>query len=984
MALEFRVLGTLEVTSDGGRVSLPSTRHQRVVAALLLAPNSVVPVSKLVEAVWDDEPPATAVKQVQNCVSVLRERLGGGSRVIVTDGPGYRIVVTEDQLDLMRFHRGLSEARRLAAEGRLADAVREARAGLGLWRGSVLDGIHISVLTNRVTLLNEQRLGAVEQCVDWQLELGEHREVAAELMELVAEHPLREKLHAQLMLALNRCGRQADALQVFHELRIRLVEELGIDPGRDVLQLHERILAGEPRPPRAAPGPPAAEAGHDPVDDAPAPVAAVRDDRLDRAVRELASAISRQWTVEVEMRSLNRPEPVPLRWSSTGRQVAAVASAVLGAGADGDRPDCLGLSGGLDDVVEQFRKLPTRQLVVLGEPGAGKSVLAILLTLGLLAELRPDDPIPVLLPLASWNPHEEHLHAWLARRLVEEYPALANRSAYGPDAATRLVLEGRVVPVLDGLDETPPALHAAAIDALDRAVAGGRPVVVTCRSTDYELAVNQAGSMLARAAVVEIEPVGVDDAIAFLTARRRLGETRWQPVVDHLRRHPAGVLAQALGTPLMVDLARTAYAHPASDPADLCDTTRFPDRGTVERHLLDAYLPAVYRQAPAPPGQDDRPASARSYDPVRAERWLTFLARHAHRLPAGDLAWWQLDKAVPRPVSSLYLSLPAAVLFAVAGWLAGGPVIGLIYGLAFAGAGCLAHAVGRRPGPQRVEFRIRGTTRRFLSRFAIGVVMAVSLGLGWSLSVGFVLLLAVVFGLAVGVHVWLDTPVDARRVSSPASVLRNDRVAALWFSLSLTVSLGLFYGMAYAFTREVRFIDVLGGRFDFALVLAGGLAAALLGRFLMGNTGSVAYGLAGAVVGGLVFPRAPNPSSAVAVGIMFGLAVGLATGLSRAWGYSVLTRLWLAVRGHTPFRLLRFLDDAHRRGVLRQVGAVYQFRHLRLEERLSDRATQEAGSSARRRAGLRKGAQPSVPKGDRSPDVAATDQRGNMSVTRPS
>jgi DNA-binding SARP family transcriptional activator/MFS family permease len=980
MALQFRVLGTLEVTNDGDRVALPSTRHQRVVAALLLTPNSVVPLSKLVEAVWDDEPPATAVKQVQNCVSVLRERLGGsgrgGAHVIVTEGPGYRMAVTEEQLDLLRFTRGLADARQLAAENKLPEAVREARAALGLWGGSVLDGLCVSVLANRVTLLNEQRLGAIEQCVEWQLALGQHHDVAAELMELVAEHPLREKLHAQLMLALHRGGRQADALTVFHQLRTRLVDELGIDPGSEVLQLHERILAGEPQPPRSEAAPPVPEAGSAPK----APFAGPRDDRLDRAVGELASAISRQWTVEVEMRSLNRPEPVPVRWSGTGRQVAAVASAVLGDGPDGARPDRLTLCGGLGDVVAQFRQIPARQLVVLGEPGAGKSVMAILFTLGLLADPVPGEPIPVLLPLASWNPHREHLHRWLARRLVEEYPALANRSAYGPDAATRLVLEGRIIPVLDGLDETPPALHAAAIDALDRAVAGGRPLVVTCRSTDYEFAVNQAGSMLASAAVVEIEPVVVEDAIAFLTARRRLGETRWQPLVDHLRQNPDGPPAQALRTPLMVDLARTAYAHPGSNPADLCDPTRFPDRGAIEGHLLDAYLPAVYRQAPAPPAQHRSPASGRSYDPRQAERWLMFLAQHVHRLPARNLAWWRLDRAVPRLVSSLYLGLPPAVLFALSGWLAGGALVGTIYGLSFVLAGCLAHALGRRPGPMHVEFRMRGTGGRFLRRFAIGVVVAVCLGLGWSLSPGVIGLLAVVFGLSIGVHVWLGTPVDVRAVSSPASVLRNDRAAAAWFALSLTVSLGLFYAMAFAFSRETRFFGVLDGRFDLALVLAGGVAAALLGHFLMRSVGSVIYGLAGAAIGGLVFRSAPDLGTAFVVGLVFGLGVGLTVCLARAWGAFVVTRAWLAARGSTPLRLMRFLDDAHRRGVLRQVGAVYQFRHARLEERLAARASESSGKrispSGRRRVRRR------VPAADRVEEVAGPEQRGNMPVTR--
>jgi hypothetical protein len=276
---------------------------------------------------------------------------------------------------------------------------------------------------------------------------------------------------------------------------------------------------------------------------------------------------------------------------------------------------------------------------------------------------------------------------------------------------------------------------------------------------------------------------------------------------------------------------------------------------------------------------------------------------------------------------------------------------------------------------------MRGTAVRFLRRFVVGVVMAVILGLGWSLSVGVVVLLAVVFGLTIGVHVWLGTPVDAKLVSSPASVLRNDRLAAVSFSLSLTVSLGLFYGMAFAFTREVRFIGVLDDRFDLALVLAGGAASALLGFFLMRAVGSVAYGFAGAAVGGLVFPRATDPATAFAVGVVFGLAVGLTMCLARAWGASVLTRLWLAARGRTPLRLMRFLDDAHRRGVLRQVGAVYQFRHVRLEERLAARASRGSERSAPPRGARREGASSPVT-ADRVRDVAGPEQRGNMPVTR--
>jgi hypothetical protein len=202
-------------------------------------------------------------------------------------------------------------------------------------------------------------------------------------------------------------------------------------------------------------------------------------------------------------------------------------------------------------------------------------------------------------------------------------------------------------------------------------------------------------------------------------------------------------------------------------------------------------------------------------------------------------------------------------------------------------------------------------------------------------------LLAVVFGLAIGVLVWLDTPLDANRVSSPATVLANDRTAALSFTLSFMVSLGLFYGIALALTPDEAAAEIFGGRFDLELGLGGGLASALLGRYLVRNPGSLAYGLAGAVIGGLILPSAASTALALVTGILFGLAVGLTVCLARAWGAFAFTRLWLASRGRIPLEYMGFLDDAHRRGVLRQVGAVYQFRHARLQERLAVRGAKD-------------------------------------------
>ncbi|MER5769359.1 BTAD domain-containing putative transcriptional regulator [Streptomyces sp. NPDC001985] len=250
--MDFRVLGRLEVHSGRERVPLPGARRQRVLAALLLAPNSVVPLSRLSEMTWDDEPPATAGKQLRNSVSALRERLGDtDQRLILTEEPGYRIRVGAERLDSLRFAAGVADSRRHAAEGRLDRAVRAIRPALALWRGPALDGLGTPVLTRSAARLDEQRLSALELCGGWRLELGEHHEVADDLADLAHEHPLREGLHAQLMAALDRCGRRADALHVFHRLRTRLDEELGVGPGADVRRLHEQILRGEPRPRRA-------------------------------------------------------------------------------------------------------------------------------------------------------------------------------------------------------------------------------------------------------------------------------------------------------------------------------------------------------------------------------------------------------------------------------------------------------------------------------------------------------------------------------------------------------------------------------------------------------------------------------------------------------------------------------------------------------------------------------------------------------------
>ena len=245
--MEFRILGPLEINCDGGSITLSSPRELRLAAVLLLSANRIVPLASLVDAVWDSQPPASAKRQVQNCLSAMRRRLndaGAPARVIVAHGLGYRINVDPGQLDAHRFEGCVEAARRLPRD-RGDEAVELVREALALWRGPALTGLTGQVIEAGAARLNELRLSAHEHCFELRLGFGNHEELIGELTELVAAHPLRERLVGQLMLALHQSGRQADALAVYHRLRTHLADELGLDPSPQTSRLHEAILRGD-------------------------------------------------------------------------------------------------------------------------------------------------------------------------------------------------------------------------------------------------------------------------------------------------------------------------------------------------------------------------------------------------------------------------------------------------------------------------------------------------------------------------------------------------------------------------------------------------------------------------------------------------------------------------------------------------------------------------------------------------------------------
>jgi DNA-binding SARP family transcriptional activator len=246
--MEYRILGPLEVHGDVGRLALGGQRHQKVLAVLLLNANSVVPLSRLIDAVWGDAPPATARQQIQNRVSALRRTLtaAGAPDVIATDGPGYVLRVDEGQLDASAFEAQVGRAETSASAGDLGDAVDQLRGALALWRGPALAGLAGGPVEATATRLNERRLSTLETCCEHELALGRHLEIAAELTQWHDEYPLRERLAGQLMLTLYRCGRHSEALAVYQRLRARLAEELGVDPVPELTMFHQAILRHDP------------------------------------------------------------------------------------------------------------------------------------------------------------------------------------------------------------------------------------------------------------------------------------------------------------------------------------------------------------------------------------------------------------------------------------------------------------------------------------------------------------------------------------------------------------------------------------------------------------------------------------------------------------------------------------------------------------------------------------------------------------------
>lgn len=664
-------------------------------------------------------------------------------------------------------------------------------------------------------------------------------------------------------------------------------------------------------------------------------VASLRPSTIDLAREVLANLVKDAWGREASLRSVYPPDPIPVRWKLTERPGVMDHPQLVARGP----LRFTGTSGDVQKLAGQFRNLRKRRLVILGRSGGGKTTLALQLALELAEAPGPDDPIPVILPLLSWDTERYPvLQDWLTVRLGEDYPALRSQEL-GGDAARALIMKGRVLPVLDGMDELTVIARTAALVALNRSLRDDDQLILTSRTDEFMAAVTDAGEVLSGAAVIEPDAISPFSAASYLAICMPPGhDERWEQLLDRLRTGREAALAELTSVPLGLWLIRAVYidARPRPDPTALLG----PDLQTsdaLRTHLFEQLIPAIVgrRDPSLVTAENLRPHN--QWDADQASRWMAVLAFHfaaaGPRDRPGEIAWWRLGAhAFGRRTLASVAGIAFGGAFALAGGVAGGITGGLGFGLAcglmsgLLGGSAVAGVAlpGSIPGstdnpllkdwideePTGAYFRLRGKTHRLIILIAGAVVHTVivallsgligGVGIGLIGGVGLVhgAMIAVLVGLVSGATtglaqvllMWAEEPALTHPAATPVTSWRGDRILT---SLRITLAL---------------------------LAVAAG--SAIGARMAPGI-------LAGAVIGFLVTS----------------MAIILVAMSPHAWLVSVAAIQRFAWSRQLPVRLMTFLDDAHRLGLLRAVGPTYQFRHAELQQYLIARYQQDAGPS---------------------------------------
>ena len=798
---------------------------------------------------------------------------------------------------------------------------------------------------------------------------------------------------------------------------------------------------------------------------------------LDAVADELAAAISRSVGEGTAVHRLNDPYPLPVRWVSadsppSDEWEALVTLASSGAGwsipAKTWAAEPSELAGGGNQLTDVLPRVPTGRLVVLGEPGSGKTMLMVRLILDLLERRPKGDVVPVLVSAASWNPMAEDFYPWLARQLLAAHPALAlpDSASNGRVSRVEALLQARLImPILDGFDELPEGVRGRSIAQINEQLRPGERFIMTSRTTEYRAATRPAmgPEITLAAAAVELCPLDVADVALYL--RRSAGgprsASRWDAVFTELAR--PSVLAEVLSNPLMVGLARTIYnprpdehADGLPDPAELCAMS---SKESVQGHLLDAFIPAAYRPA------SGRSPIRREWNAQLAEKWLTFIADHLERvIREPGFAWWDLSITSPAInclasglVAGLAVAIPITLippllvitsfirvklaatpgyspglivqaefvfqlywerivemvlLFGVAGGIAGltlafgphdrwsiGPIfifrnvrydvqvrvlIGILYGLTF---GLISYATARLVlswpyyleilGALLIGLAVeRASANEYFSMATVAaIVIGAIVGVPYLLYKSFSrtyygdigLPVSLVVGLLAGIAAGLIVLIRGQNGHYPSRSIRwrprNGALAGLVTGAAILLLTGLFTGQVSPVGLAFALVAGLGAMVIVGLErVPGDLRVAPSPTVVLKRDRSATLALclvtavaAGSAVGIGTFsattsellPDVSPVSDAVIYGLTIGPAVGFAFGFAlngygSAWPQWIFARQILAVRRNTPRKLLAFLEDSHARGVLRQVGPTYQFRHIELQRRLASLITDKA------------------------------------------
>lgn len=618
-------------------------------------------------------------------------------------------------------------------------------------------------------------------------------------------------------------------------------------------------------------------------------------DRLNEAVDRLAEAVDSQWRDEQERRRVHDPFALTLRWTTSDPRVIDHWANIRKL-PSGKTSGPLNLNGEITKIREIYQRVPSGRLVILGSAGSGKTVLALNLVLDLLGHRRPGGVVPVMFNLNSWNPITTRFRDWLVAQLVRDHPELSKTGTSPDTLAAELVSRRKVLPVLDGFDEMPAGMHTAAVRALN---SNQMAVIMTSRAEEFIAAV-QSADVLTAAAAIELSDLRLDDIADYLprtVAQRRAsteGRLDWDAVLAELHDHPddsaAANLIAALSTPLMVSLARTIYSDtPDANPKELLDGEELQSQAMVERHLIEAFLPAAYHNH-----FPRHRSSAGRYTEPTARKWLSHLARNV----TPEITWWQVSSSVhPATFLSIYV-----VIFA--------GVFGTLFrpdAAAYLTLVCtvilIVHVL-RAPLPSQVHFQLREFTAAMRQELAKGTRgnLDEALMFGGVIGIGFgALIVANTLdhspgrGIVLGAVCWLagtltyigtvlrprvlSRSVNTKTAPNPVQMIADDRKCALFRALLCGLAVGV---------PTYSFFDVRRAA-EMALAIA--IVVALSGT---------------------------------------------------AWGrWVVIGRLWLPLTRRLPWNLHSFLDDACNRAVLRQTGAVYEFRHLALRDNLAAKPRNE-------------------------------------------